>query len=120
MTMRLSETMKSRFKRRRMLGWLVVLGGVLILPTALVIGIYVFNNRVPDLQILTRVAPTPNAFDYFVRAGQMVLPVKHLNPYSLPMAGDTRNETYANFKTFSGKAAPALLVLGNALSKPYL
>jgi hypothetical protein len=110
-------------RRRRRRPWLVGCFGIgiglpLLCATILFI-VFKANNRPPQILIPTPVMPVPNAFDDFVRAGQLVRAMKHKSPYSM-VGPKVLNETLANFAACANDAVPVLTAVRNSLSKPYL
>ena len=111
---------KRRTKRRTWLfGCLGVGCGIPILSAVLLLILFSRNNRPPQIFIPTPAMPVPNAYDDFVRAGQLVRAMKHKSPYT--MTGTrAQNETLANFAACAKDAEPGLAVLRQGLHKTYL
>ena len=88
-------------ENRNQLHWLLILTGVVLLVIAAVVAWLQIMNAPPVVKIPTPVMPSPNAHDFYVRAGNALrdkdrisyasndagLPVKPPSP--IPIAGDT-------------------------------
>ncbi len=94
--------------------------GCIGLPTIslLLIVLYLFNNRQPDIVIPTPPMLTVNAYDDFVRAEKIAHAVRHLPPFYLPGL-PTKTQTLANLAAWAKDAGPVLALFHQALDKPY-
>jgi len=77
---------------------------------------YTNNNRPVHVAVPTPQMPVPNAYDDFVRAGKLVMGVKHKSPLSMPRP----SFAFADFEAAAKDAQPALSVMRQGLQKEYL
>jgi hypothetical protein len=117
------KALHDRATRRRSRPWLLgCLGvglGLPLLCAAILFIVFRVNNQPPQIHVPTPTMPVPNAFDDFVRAGQLAKAMKHPSPASMPLPAAQR-DTLANYEACANEAPPILRILRVALKKPYL
>ena len=105
---------KRRFKGG---GCLTLCVGLPLLAVFAVFMVYQYHNRPVRIEVPTPSPPTPNAYDDFVRAGQLARAMPHKGPYSLP-GPPAETYTASNFAAADRDVQPALAVVRGALDKP--
>jgi hypothetical protein len=80
--------------------------------------VYYLHNRIPQINIPTPAVPKNNAYDDFVRAGNLALTHKNISPYWVLQPNQL--ETMANFEPYARVAEPILPIVQKALNKPCL
>lgn len=102
------------------IGCLIYCFGVPLLIIAAVFTILMINNRPPHINVPPQKLPKPNGWDYFVKAGNM-LPSGSKVAYGPVSSTEPMNSwTMAEYKQYMRLNAPALAVLRQGLSKPYM
>lgn len=80
--------------------------------------VYFINNRPPNIIVPTPAMPSPNGYDDFVLAGDMIGKIKHYGPCSSPRP--VSSWTVTELEAFEKANAPALAIARRGLTKPYL
>lgn len=114
--------MASRSRRRsRTTGGCFIIGCSLPIITLLILsGVYVVNNRAPDIVIPTATPPANNGYNDFLLAARMVKNISHKAPASMVNPPTTRAGLLAQTAACTKDAGPGLAVMRKGFSKACL
>jgi hypothetical protein len=116
--MRVNSTKHESKRSSRATRWaLLGFGTPLFLLLALFV-VYFLHNRLPQINIPTPAVPKNNAYDDFVRAGNLALTHKNLSPDWILQP--QQPETLADFSAYAKVTEPILSIVQKALNKPCL
>lgn len=96
-----------------------LLYGIILMVVVIAIAalVFVINNRPVTVSVPTPKMPSPNGWDDFVKAGEMIKQINHQGPeYDYP----PRQWSVAELKSFVKANEPAFVVFRQGLAKPYL
>jgi len=116
--MRLTPQTRERRRNPKSVRWAVFGFGTPIFCLLGLFVVYYLHNRIPQIDIPTPAVPKDNAYDDFIRAGNLAVSYQSLSPYRTVQS--EQGETVANFAPYIKLAEQALPLVQKALNKPCL